>query len=142
MYDWLLFLHVLSAFLLVGAMTFFWALLIATRPSAPLFGGSASLALSRPASIAVAVGVAGTLIFGVWLAIYVDEYQVWDGWILASLVLWAIGTATGERSGKALTPVGDELPTREARRRGTILHAISSASALVILILMIWKPGA
>ena len=139
MYDWLLFFHVLSAALLVGALAYFWALVLATRPGRSMFSGATSLSLARPASIAVMVGVAGTVIFGVWLAIDVDGYEVWDGWILASLVLWAIGAGAGERSGRALTPVGDVYPNF---RRGVLLHTVASVAALVILILMIWKPGA
>jgi hypothetical protein len=138
-YEWLLFLHVLSGFLLVGALAFFWALVLATRPGRSLFGGATSMSLARPATIAITAGVAGTLIFGVWLAIYLDEYQVWDGWILASLVFWAIGTGAGERSGRALTPVGDVYPNW---RRGVLLHTVASVAALIVLILMIWKPGA
>jgi hypothetical protein len=138
-YDWLLFFHVLSAALLVGAIAYFWALVIATRPGKALFGGAVSATMARPATIAISIGVAGTLIFGVWLAIYVDEYQVWDGWILASLALWAIGTGAGGQSGKALMPAGDEYPNW---RRGILLHGVTSAAALLILVLMIWKPGA
>jgi hypothetical protein len=141
-YDWLLFLHLLSAFLLVAATAFFWALVLATRPGKTLFGGVASLAMARPATIVMSVGVAGTLIFGVWLAIYLDDYHPWDGWILGSLALWVVGTGTGERSGRALTPVGDEFPPPEARRRGIVLHAASSVAVLLVLVLMIWKPGA
>ncbi len=139
MYDWLLFLHVLSAFFLVGALTYFWALVLATRPGRNTLPGATALAMARPATIAVAAGVAGTLIFGVWLAIDVDGYELWDGWILASLVLWAIGSGAGERSGRALTPVGDVYPNW---RRGLLLHTVASLAALVILVLMIWKPGA
>jgi hypothetical protein len=138
-YEWLLFFHVLSSFLLVGALAYFWALVLATRPGRMMFGGAASLSLARPATIAVSVGVAGTLVFGVWLAIYLDEYQVWDGWIIGSLVLWAIGTGAGARSGRALTPVGDVYPSW---RRGVLLHTVASAAALLVLVLMIWKPGA
>jgi hypothetical protein len=138
-YEWLLFFHVLSAFLLVGALAYFWTLVLATRPGAGMFGGATSLRMARPATVAISVGVAGTLIFGVWLAIYVDEYQVWDGWILASLALWAIGTGAGERSGRALTPVGDVYP---AWRKGVLLHTVASVAALLVLVLMIWKPGA
>jgi hypothetical protein len=138
-YEWLLFFHMLSAALLVGALTYFWALVLATRPGRSLFGGAVSLSLARPATIAVSAGIAGTLIFGVWLAIYLDAYEVWDGWILGSLVLWVIGTGAGERSGRALTPVGDVYP---AWRRGVLLHTVASVSALLILVLMIWKPGA
>jgi hypothetical protein len=138
-YEWLLFFHVLSAFLLVGALAYFWALVLATRPGAAMFAGATSMRMARPATIAIAVGVAGTLIFGVWLAIYLDEYQVWDGWILASLVFWAIGTGAGERSGRALTPVNDVYP---AWRKGVLLHTVASVAALLVLVLMIWKPGA
>jgi hypothetical protein len=141
-YDWLLFLHVLSAALLVGALAYFWAIVVATRPGRELFGGITSLRLSLPASVAVGIGFAGTLIFGLWLAIYLDEYRPWDGWIIASLVGWVIGAAAGGASGKALTPVGDEYPSPAARRRGVMLHAVSSLAALVVLVLMIWKPGA
>ncbi len=139
MYEWLLFFHVLSAFLLVGALTYFWALVLATRPGRSVLPGRTSLAMARPATIAVAAGVAGTLIFGVWLAIDVDGYELWDGWILASLVLWAIGTGAGERSGRALTPVDGEYP---AWRRGVLLHAVATLAAVIVLVLMIWKPGA
>jgi len=141
-YDWLLFFHVLSAFLLVGALAFFWALVLVTRPGSSMLGGSASLSLARPATIAISIGVAGTLIFGLWLAIYLDAYHPWDGWIIASLVLWAIGSGTGARSGRELTPVGDTFPTPEARRRGIVLHSIASLAAVGVLVLMIWKPGA
>jgi uncharacterized membrane protein len=138
-YDWLLFLHVLSASLLVGALAYFWALVIATRPGRSLFGGAVAVSLARPATVAVSVGIAGTLIFGIWLAIDVDGYELWDGWILASLALWVVGTGAGERSGRALTPVGDVYP---AWRRGVLLHTVASVAALLILVLMIWKPGA
>ena len=142
MYDWLLFLHVLSAFLLVGALAYFWALLVATRPGGALFGGVASLQMARPATIAVTLGSLGTLVFGVWLAIYLDDYHPWDGWVIGSLILWAIGAGAGGRSGKALTPQGEEYPTPENRRLGVMLHTVTSVATLLVLILMIWKPGA
>lgn len=142
MYDWLLFLHVLSAFFLVGALAFFWALVLGTRSGRSELTGSSSLSLARPATIAVTVGIAGTLIFGLWLAIYLDEYHPWDGWIIGSIVLWAIGTGAGERSGRALTPAGDAFPSPEARRRGIMFHAVASVAAILVLVMMIWKPGA
>ena len=142
MYEWLLFLHVLSAFLLVGAMTFFWAVILATRPRAELVDAPAFFTLSRVGGVAIMAGTVGTLVFGIWLAIYLDAYEILDGWIVGSLVLWVVGTAAGYRAGRDFTPVGDAAPAPEARRRGTILHAVSSLAALVILVLMIWKPGA
>jgi hypothetical protein len=139
-YDWLLFLHVLSAFLLVGALTTFWALVLGTRPARPLLAQDAAGAIARPANVVVIAGTVGTLIFGIWLAIDHDDYQVWDGWILAALVGWAISGWLGDQSGKAFTKaMGGSL---EDRRRGLLFHTGASLVVLVVLILMIYKPGA
>jgi hypothetical protein len=140
LYDWLLFLHVLSAFLLVGAITTFWALVIATKPNAPMLTQEAAGVIARPTNVVVIAGTVGTLIFGVWLAIDHDDYQVWDGWIIAALVGWAISGWLGDQSGKAFTAaMGGSL---EHRRRGLLFHTGSSLVVLVVLILMIFKPGA
>ena len=139
-YDWLLFLHVLSAFLLVGSMTAFWALVVGTRPARPVLTQDAAGAIARPTNALVVAGTVGTLVFGIWLAIDHDDFQVWDGWVLASLVLWALAGGLGERSGKAFTKAMEG--SLEERRRGLLLHTGSSAAVLVILILMIFKPGA
>ncbi len=144
MYDWLLFLHVASAFATVAAYVVFTAAIVAgwraDRPASVL----ALFQVTRPAGALIAVGTLGTLVFGVWLAIYVDGYELWDGWILASLILWAIGTETGRRAGNVYTRANTMLGTERAafRRRGLLLHATSSLAFLVVLALMIFKPGA
>jgi uncharacterized membrane protein len=77
------------------------------------------------------------LVFGIWLAIDVDDYELWDGWILASLVLWAIGGWAGGQAGRAF-----EADPIAWRARGIRFQAINSVALLLILVLMIWKPGA
>ena len=91
----------------------------------------------RIAGILVGVGMMGAIVFGIWLAIDVDDYQVWDPWILASLVLWLLSGWAGGEAGKAFErdPVGK-------RRAGIRFQAVNSVGVLVILVLMIWKPGA
>jgi uncharacterized membrane protein len=104
-----------------------------------------------------AIGGAGTLVFGVWLAISLDAYEVWDGWIVASLVLWLIAAGTGETAGARYRRAGEraaelvrsgaEGPDAELRAlvrdgRAMALHVIASVAAIAILVLMIWKPGA
>jgi hypothetical protein len=88
-------------------------------------------------TVAVSVGALGTIVFGVWLAIVQDAYHVWDGWIVAAIVLWAAGTGLGQRAGTAFAASGPQ-----ARRQGVVLQAASSAAILAVLVLMIWKPGA
>ena len=72
----------------------------------------------------------GAIIFGVWLAIYLDAYQLWDGWILASLVLWAIGGWAGGQAGRAFE--SDRSPAGRpgsATRRSTASPCSSSSSS-------------
>jgi hypothetical protein len=136
LYDWLLFLHVLSAFVAVSAMTVLWGLVLGTREPAPALAGPTASSVGKWAGIFVGVGLMGALLLGIWLAIDIDGYELWDGWILASLVLWAIGGWAGGKAGKEFERGADG-------RQGWIrLQALNSALIVAILVLMIWKPGA
>jgi hypothetical protein len=155
--DWLLALHVLSAFALVAALVLFWILIVATRN---LDTPGPTIALGRVAIVGsgtVTAGIAGTIVFGVWLAISLDAYQVWDGWVIAAIVLWAVAAGTGGRAGKEYTRAFDrareldaagqtgpdsELLALNRTTQGLLLQTISSVVTLLILIDMIWKPGA
>jgi uncharacterized membrane protein len=145
MYDFLLLVHVLSAFALLGGTAAFWAIALATRPARPLLSASTVASLVGPTTAVTVVGTLGTLVFGVWLAVYLDEYQPWDGWIVASLVLWLVGTITGARGGKEYNAAGTAATPEEVARfwrRGNVLAAVSSVAVLAVLVLMIFKPGA
>ena len=113
--DWLLALHLLSAFSLVAAMIVFWVAIVVIRrtdlPEQVVAAGRSS----RSPDVAVTVGALGTIIFGVWLAISLDGVAVWSGWVIAAIILWAIGTETGRRGGTVLR--GVHRP-REGARRG------------------------
>ena len=155
-YEWLLFLHVAGAFLLLGgivvAAVFSVAALRRERPSeiALLFG------LTRWAVPAISLGMLITLAFGLWLVHHVDYVDWGDGWVIASLVLWLVSGALGDRGGRLwrgtqelagrLAAQGDApSPELRARVRNPVALASnwgSALAALTILALMIWKPGA
>jgi hypothetical protein len=158
LYDWLLFFHVFTAFALVAALVVFWIVGVVARnvdrPSESL----RYFQVAQPANVLVIVGTLGTLIFGIWLAIERDEYQVWDGWILVALVLWAVASETGRRGGLpyieakklaerlAAEGRGDEpspeLHAKLKDRNAMMLQALSSLAVLFLLLDMIYKPGA
>jgi hypothetical protein len=141
--DWLIALHILGAFALMGGMTLFWTLVLATRPPAAGLSSESVNALARPAGAAVGVGAVATLIFGIWLAIDIDGYAVWDGWILAAIVLWAVGGALGQRAGVTFQRLSESgVDAGATWRMGTRLHAGSTIAYLLVLALMIFKPGA
>jgi hypothetical protein len=139
--DWLLFFHVAAAFSLVVAYVLFWTMAIVGVRSASSIGGLVPSILDRPANVLVAAGSLLTLVLGVWLAI--DEYELWDGWIVASILLWAVGVETGRRAGVQFTrAMAGDPAAAELRRRGLILHSASTVAILLVLVLMIFKPGA
>jgi hypothetical protein len=131
--DWILALHVLSAFAMVGAVVVFSMLFVALRRAGaaddPRLGSVAKIG-----TVAVSAGSLGTLVFGTWLALSVGGYDLWDGWIIAAFVLWLIGVGAGARSGAALA-AGQV-------QRSMVLHTISTVAVVLILADMIWKPGA
>jgi glycerol uptake facilitator-like aquaporin len=107
--------------------------------------------------VLVAVGSVGVLVFGIWLAIDVNAYHPWDGWIIAALVLWLVMGALGSRTGKvynaardrarALAREGPDAPSPELRaliqdRRALWLHVAGLVTVVLLLVDMIFKPGA
>jgi len=137
LYDWLLFFHMLSAFLLVAALTALWGLVLATRGPSPALAPEEAARLGRLGGPLVGVGMVGTLIFGIWLALNAERIDIFDFWVIAALVLWALGGWAGGEAGKVF-----ERDPVAGRQRGIRLQALNTAAIFVILILMIWKPGA
>jgi hypothetical protein len=156
-YDWLLALHLLAAGALVSALVLY-SVVIATGWTLALPSDiSRMFRLSRAGDVAIAVGSIGTLVFGIWLAIDSDAYQVWDGWIIAAIVLWALAMETGRRTGtvynaardraRALVAEGRDTPDPELSAlvrssTGLALHAASVVLIVALLVVMIYKPGA
>jgi hypothetical protein len=131
MYDTLLFLHVLGAFLLVVTLGAFWAMYLAGTPAwiTPL----GTLAFPRWGLGSVAV-----LVFGIWLSFDVSVYNVYDGWIVAAIVLWLVQGAFGSK----LSQGYKKMAVGVGERPALSAHLIASGAVLLLLIDMIWKPGA
>jgi Predicted integral membrane protein (DUF2269) len=155
--DWMLALHVLSAFVLVAGTILFWVLIVAVRRTDTPEGTIRMAPAVKVGNAATGVGAGGTLVLGIWLAFSVGGYEIWDFWIVAALVLWAVLTALGQRTGVAymqgmtkaqeLKAAGQTGPSSEllALNRtpnGLLMHSLTSLVILLILIVMIWKPGA
>ena len=72
---------------------------------------------------AVGIGAGGTIILGIWLALSFGGYDLWDGWIIAALVLWVIAAAAGRHFARPAT-------IERLKREGEIL--VPEASQLVL----------
>jgi len=97
--DWMLALHVLSAFAYVAGIVLFWVLVVAVRRTDTVEGTLRMEPMVKVGNGAVGVGAGGTILLGLWLAFSVDGYDIWDGWIIAAIVLWVVSVALGQRTG-------------------------------------------
>jgi hypothetical protein len=155
--DWILAFHLLSAAALVGGIVLFWTLIVASwnidTPGAVL----RLVPLARVGVVAVTIGSLGTIVFGLWLAISLEAYHPWDGWVIVAIVLWAVAGGAGGRSGKEFGRAPERAVALEAEgrtgpdpellllnrtRTGLMLHSVTTLAVLLLLIDMIWKPGA
>ena len=155
--EWILALHVLSAFAYVAGLVLFWVLVVAVRRTDTPEGTIRMEPVVKVGNAAVGIGAGGTIVLGIWLAFSVGGYDIWDGWIVAALILWVISAEIGRRTGAAymqgmnkaqeLRTAGQTGPSAELLAlnrtdKGVILHVLASAVVLLILVDMIWKPGA
>jgi hypothetical protein len=154
--DWILALHVLSAFAYVAGVVLFWVLIVAVRQADTPAATVGMAPIVGVGNAAVGIGAGGTSILGIWLAISKDEYQLWDGWIIAAIVLWVLSAEVGRRTGAAymqgmtkaqeLQAAGQAGPSTELlalnrASNGVVFHLLATILIILLLVDMIWKPG-
>ena len=129
--DYVLFFHVLAAFMLLGTVVVY---------SAIVLGAPADRVTATVADRLWDVGGLGTLVLGIWLALDAPDgadYSIADGWILGAIGLWIVATGLGVRS-RMLIQEGDAA----VRGQAALFHWVRVVVVLAILYLMIFKPGA
>jgi uncharacterized membrane protein len=152
--QWLLALHVTGAFFLLGGVMFATILSIlgqrAQRPSEL----AAFMGLARFAVVFILAGEVMLLVFGLWL-VHEFHFSFGSFWIWVSLVLFVVAGVAGKKGGdreggtRALAlelAAKDNVTTDELRAKvnDRVTLALSGGAgilALVILALMVWKPG-
>jgi uncharacterized membrane protein len=154
-YDWLMMIHVTGAFLLIGGGTAAGILNVrAWRAERPSEIAILLRLTSRVAVPAIGLGSILTLLIGLWL-VHHAGYSYGTFWVWAAIVLWAVAAALGGRGGtyqakaqaeaERLAAADDNLtPELRALLRNPVGNALAYGSGLtlvLILILMIWKPG-
>lgn len=153
--QWLLMVHITGAFLFLGgsvAAGALYALAMRTeRPSEVV----QLLRLVRLTVPAIGIGVLLTLVFGLWL-VHELGFAYGSFWVVAALVLWVVAAALGGAGGshqqkarllaERLAGDGDE-PDPALRAllrdpRGNAMSWLAGVATVLLLVDMIWKPGA
>jgi hypothetical protein len=124
-YETLLVLHLIAAFLLAVTVVMYSAVAL----GAPTTGRALFVA-----DRCWDVGGLGTIILGVWLVFNLDQYDITDGWIIGAILLWFLATGLGQT-------VQRQAAAGETAAVAT-LHWLRTLTVLGLLILMVWKPGA
>ncbi|MEN3313542.1 MAG: hypothetical protein V7645_2871 [Actinomycetota bacterium] len=137
LYETLLFFHVLGAFALVAG----------TTAMAPFAFGWGQAALERPGAARLAgigailsgIGAVLTIVLGLWLLhASPGSYAFFRFWVIAALVGWAVA---GYCNGEVAKTARQVTKGEDSGRNIKVLWAIDMVAAMLILVLMVWKPG-
>ena len=152
-YDWMLALHILAAFSIAAALVLYGVMVVSGRRMTTLDEPRLLFRIAPIGGPLIGVGMGLTLLLGIVLAIDSDDYELWNGWIIAAIIMWALAGWVGDRSGKYYTAVqkraesggADAEADVIARLRaptGARLYAATVALFLLLALDMIFKPGA
>lgn len=150
--DWMVALHLLAAFAIAAALVLFSILVFSGRRMTTLEQARLLFRVAPTGNLLITPGIGLVILFGVILALDSDTYDIWDPWIIAGIVLWALFAAVGQRSGAyymavqklAEEPGGNETEVMARLRAptGAKLHAAAILLFVLILLDMVFKPGA
>lgn len=130
MTDALLLLHLLSAAAIFAALVAF---------SAIVFGAQVEPGAVRVFTVLWQAGIIGVIVFGIALAIDVDDLDPWTAWVLIAIVLWLGAGGLGDRVAAACREAAEGKPLPGSAATS---HWILVTLVVLMLADMIWKPFA
>ena len=155
--DWIFSMHLLFAATLVGSLVMSWIVVVSMRTADT---PDETLNLHRVGLVATGatiVGLVGVIALGIWLAVLRVDFHPWDGWVIGAIALWGVATiallrsfveyAKPLRKARALAKSGQtgssaELAALNRTSAGIMLRVLGSAAIVLVVVDMIWKPGA
>ncbi len=151
--DWMLGLHLISAFAVAAALVLFSILVYSGRRMTSLEQTRTLFRVAPVGNALITAGLGLVLLFGVILAVHSKRFNIWDGWVIAAIILFAGFGGVGQRSGAYYSEVqklaeapggGNEAEVlgRLRASRGAMLHFAAVALFVLIVLDMIYKPGA
>ena len=152
-YDWMLALHLLSAFAVATALVLYSVLVVSGRRMTTLDQTRALWRVAPVGAPLIGAGMGLAFVFGVILALDSDEFELWDVWVIIGIVLWVLLGAIGRSSGNYYTDVekvakegGPDAEVTVLERLkspiGMRLHLATVGLFLLLLLDMVFKPGA
>ena len=152
-YDWMLALHLLSAFAVATALVLYSVLVVSGRRMTTLEQTRALWRVAPVGAPLIGAGMGLAFVFGVILALDSDDFELWDVWVIIGIVLWVLLGAIARSSGNYYTDVekvakegGPDAEVTVLERLkspiGMRLHLATVGLFLLLLLDMVFKPGA
>jgi hypothetical protein len=149
-YDWMVALHLLAVFAIASALVLYTVLVVSGRRMTTLEETRTLFRVAPVGGPLIGAGMGLALVFGIVLALKSSEFEIWDGWIIAGIVLWAFLGEVGRRSGVYYTAVQklaesgaeQEVLARLRASTGALLHIATVGLFVLLLLDMLFKPGA
>ncbi|EFM11023.1 conserved hypothetical protein [Paenibacillus curdlanolyticus YK9] len=147
MYNYLLFIHILSAITAVAAVICYPIIMSSARTV-----GQAKFALSLLEKTAILPKLGGTLLLLTGLAIgFQETYLFRERWYVASIVIFLVilvifagllPAGIKQQLKLLLQTQGDNLPEvyRLSRRRSAWLEVVANLAVFISILLMVFKP--
>jgi len=149
-YDWMLALHLVAVFAVSSALVLYSVLVVSGRRMATLEQTRTLFRVAPVGAPLIGAGMGLALAFGIVLALKSSEFEIWNGWIVAGFVLWALLAEIGRRTGVYYTDVQKlaesgnepEVLARLRAPKGALLQVATVALFVLLLLDMLFKPGA
>jgi hypothetical protein len=152
-FDWILALHLIAAFSVAASLVLYSVLVVAGRRMQTLEQTRVLFRLAPVGTVLVIAGAVLVLVFGVILALDGNGLHIYDGWIIAGIVLWAALGGVGQRAGAYYTSIEKlaqasepgaeaEVLARLRASTGALLHLATVGLFVLLLLDMLFKPGA
>jgi len=151
-YDWMFALHLIAAFAVASSLVLFSVLVFTGRRMTTLEQTRTLFRVAPVGTILISAGLAVVVALGVYLALASSRYEIWNLWVIVAIVLAIAFGGIGQRSGAYYTDVqkladgadadGGEVLARLQAPTGMRLHLATVVIFLLIVLDMVFKPGA
>jgi hypothetical protein len=150
--DWLLALHLIAGFAVASSLVLFSVMVYSGRRMTTLEQTRTLFRIAPVGTVLIGGGLVLVFVLGVILALDSDTFQLWDAWVIAGILLTVAFGGVGQRTGAYYTNVQKiaEAPDGNASDvlallrapTGAVLHLASVAIFVLVVLDMIFKPGA
>jgi hypothetical protein len=149
---WMLALHLIAGFAIASSLVLFSVLVYSGRRMTTLEQTRTVFRIAPVGTVLIGGGLVLVVLLGVILALDSNTFQLWDVWVIIGILLTIAFGGVGQRTGAyymnvqkvAEAPDANESDVLALLRAptGAMLHLATVAIFVLIVLDMIFKPGA